>query len=805
MSYKDPVCGMEVTEQAEAGRYEYQGTTYHFCSVSCLKKFKADPEKFLASQKLFVPVPYAMRKNDGTETVTIPIKGMTCAGCAITIENALRKLPGIDDVGVNLASENATIKFDQNRISLKQIKETIKAVGYEVPEEKKIEDASLKFWQKAKLRLFIVWLITIPLVVLMLLHMLFKIHIVYIDYIMLILGGLAVFVPGFHTLKAGANSIRHGSASMDVLIGIGTITALITGVLKIFNLPIENYAGIAGMIMAIHLTGRYIEAMSKGKASSAIKRLLQLSAKTVRILVNNQEQEIPIEQLKVNDIMVVRPGEKIPTDGEVIWGTSSVDESMVTGESLPVKKEIGDSVIGATINQNGLLHVRVTKIGNDTFLAQIIKLIEECQSSKVPIQEFADKVTAMFVPTIIIIAIVTFFIWLFFASYLRNILFWANSFLPWVNPSLGRISLAIFAGIAVLVIACPCALGLATPTALMVGSGISAEKGILFRSGEAIQTLQQVKALVFDKTGTITKGRPGVTDVVTTDNITEIELLTLAGSLESGSEHPLAKAVIESAQNHGVKIIKPTEFNALSGKGIIGKINDKNVVIGNKILFDELKIDYSIFNDKITELENEAKTVILIAYDNKFAGLIAIADTLKDDARSAIDELKKMGLSLIILTGDNERTAKAIGTKVGIEKIIANVLPQDKQKAVVELQKEYGMVAMVGDGINDAPALTQANVGIAIGTGTDIAIEASDVTLVSGSLIGVVTAIRLSRATFRKIKQNLFWAFFYNIIAIPLAILGLLHPVIAEIAMALSSINVVTNSLRLRKETRNYR
>lgn len=805
MLYKDPVCGMEVRESDEAGRSEYQGITYHFCSKYCLEKFQADPEKYLKSQNLFIALPDEMQKIKKTESITIPVKGMTCAGCVITVENALKKLPGIDKVGVNLASESATIEYDKSIINLKKIKETITAVGYEVPEEKELEDTSHKLWQKAKLRLITVWAITIPLIGLMLQHMVFNIHMPNIDYFLFIFGGLAVFVPGFNTLKAGVVSVKRGSASMDVLISIGTITALITGIFKIFGLPIENYAGIAGMIMAIHLTGRYIEARAKGKASQAIKKLMQLGTKTVRILVNNEEQEISPEQLKVNDIMVVRPGEKIPTDGEIVFGSSAVDESMVTGEYLPVDKKEGDAVIGATVNLSGLLYIRATKVGKDTFLAQIIKLVEECQSSKVPIQEFADKVTAKFVPIITILATATFFLWLFFATYLRNILFWANSFLPWVNPSLTPISLAIFASVAVLVIACPCALGLATPTALMVSLGIGAEKGILFRSGQAIQTLKAVKAIVFDKTGTITKGKPEITDIITNNNFTKNELLTIASSLESGSEHPLARAVIESAQNQGIKMITPTEFNALPGKGITGKIDGKKVIIGNKILFDELKIDYAIFNDNITELENEAKTVILVALEQKIVGLIAIADALKDDTLSALEELKKMGLSLIMLTGDNERTAQAVGKKVGIEKIVGNVLPADKQKAIIELQKEYGMVAMVGDGINDSPALTQANVGIALGTGTDIAIEASEVTLISGSLKGVVTAIKLSRATFNKIKQNLFWAFFYNIIALPLAIFGLLHPVIAEIAMALSSINVVTNSLRLRKEVKHER
>jgi Cu+-exporting ATPase len=647
--------------------------------------------------------------------------------------------------------------------------------------------------------LIVAWSITIPIIILMLLDMVFGVMIPHINLILTILGGLAVFIPGYNTLKAGFNSIKNRAASMDVLISMGTLVALVTGVLKIFRLPIENYAGIAGMIMAFHLTGRYIEAMSKGRASQAIQRLIQLGVKTVRIIIDDEKKEISIEQLKPGDVMLVRPGEKIPTDGEIISGISTIDESMVTGESLPVTKKVGDNVIGATINQQGLLRVKATKVGKDTFLAQIIKLVEECQGSKVPIQEFADKVTARFVPIIILIAMITFFVWLFISPALRSVLVWAHSFLPWVNPSLSPISLAVFAAVAVLVIACPCALGLATPTALMVGSGMGAEHGILFRSGEAIQTLRQVKAVVFDKTGTITKGRPEVTDIFSVNDFSKAEILEYAGSMESGSEHPLASAVVESAKARNLKTTTPKELNALSGKGIVGKIDEKRVVIGNKILFDELKIDYSQASKKITELENEAKTTILISINNKIAGVIAIADSIKDGSKQVLEELKNLGLDLIMLTGDNERTARAIANQTGIENIVANVLPADKQKAIENLQKEYGLVAMVGDGINDAPALTQANVGIAIGTGTDIAIESSDVTLISGSLKGIVTAIQLSKATFKKIKQNLFWAFFYNVIAVPLAILGLLHPLIAEIAMAVSSINVVTNSIRLKR------
>lgn len=799
--FKDPVCGMEITTDQEAGQFEYKGTTYHFCNTSCLEKFKADPEKFLGQPEFSIPQKMEEKKIGKTENITLPVGGMSCASCVLTIEKAVNSLPGVANISVNFAVEKAVIDYDKKVTGLEDIKNIIRSVGYEVKDEKEgLEDRTEIIWQKAKSKLYIAWAITIPIIILMVLEMIFGIMIPYFHWFMVLLGASVVLIPGFETLKAGFNSVRHGSASMDVLIGMGTMAALLTGVLKLINIPIENYAGIAGMIMAFHLTGRYFEAMSKGKASQAIQRLIKLGAKTARIIVDQKEKEIPVEQLKVDDIMVIRPGEKIPTDGEVVDGRSSIDESMATGESLPVKKRIRDSVIGATINQQGLLKIRATKIGKDTFLAQVIKLVEECQGSKIPIQKFADQVTARFVPVVLIISVITFFGWLIFTPALVKILSWAQGFLPWINPSLTAFSLAIFAAVAVLVIACPCALGLATPTALMVGSGLGAEKGILFRSGEAIQTLKDVKAIVFDKTGTITKGRPEVTDIITTQGFDENDILKYAGSLESGSEHPLASAVVESTKARGIGIITPREFEAVSGKGVTGQVDEKEIVIGNIKLFKEQGIKYLFMVEKITELENEAKTPILIAVNQKLAGVIAIADSLKEDSKEALIDLKAMGLSLIMLTGDNERTAKSIARKVGLDKVVANVLPADKQKEIEKLQKEHGTVAMVGDGINDAPALSQANVGIAIGTGTDIAIESADVTLVRGNLSSVVTAIKLSKSTFKKIKQNLFWAFFYNVVAIPLAILGLLHPVIAEIAMATSSINVVTNSLRLRRE-----
>ncbi len=654
--------------------------------------------------------------------------------------------------------------------------------------------------RQAQKRIFWSWVFTIPIMVWMIPEMLtgsaWPSRLIF-DLGLIILATPVIFIMGLAILKSAWKSVKHFSANMDVLIAMGTLVSYFAGIASLFS-PIANYAGIAAMIMAIHLTGKYIEAKAKGRASQAIKKLLELGAKTARILVNDQEQEVAIEQIKPGDIMVVKPGEKIPTDGIITKGESAIDESMATGESMPKNKTIGAAVIGATINQQGLLQVKATNIGKDTFLAQVIKMVAECQGSKVPIQEFADKVTSYFVPTVIVIAVLTFLAWLFFPKPLANILFWADSFIPWVNPNLGVISLAIMATVAVLVIACPCALGLATPTALMVGSGIGAENGILIREGAAIQTLKDIHTIVFDKTGTITKGQPEVTDIVSF-GINEKEILRLAASAESGSEHSLGQAIVKSAEEQGIKIIAPENFTAITGQGVTANIEGKKVLVGTRKLMTGIELSSAIENS-LSKLENEAKTAMLVAQDKQIIGIVAVADTVKDDSIAAIAELERMGLETAILTGDNERTANAIAKKVGISRVLAEVLPDQKVAEIQRLQKQVGMVAMVGDGINDAPALTQANVGIAIGTGTDIAIEASDVTLVSGELSAVVRAIKLSRATFRKIRQNLYWAYGYNTLAIPIAILGLLHPIIAEIAMAVSSISVVTNANLLRKK-----
>ena len=736
----------------------------------------------------------------GKQDVALNIGGMTCAACAQTIEKALKKTKGVTKAHVNLATEKANITFDPSVISLEEIGVVIDGTGYQVLGTEEVDREEQKM-QDARKRMVWTWRLTVPIVLWMLPEMIlgkaWPSRLVF-DIGMVLLATPVLFWLGWPTLRSAVKSVIHGSSNMDVLITLGTSAAYATGLAKILGSPIASYAGISAMIMSFHLTGRYVETKAKGKASQAIRKLLELGAKTARILVDGEEREVPIENVQTGDIMIVRPGEKIPTDGEVVEGESSVDESMATGESMPVRKKENDEVIGATVNQQGLLKVKATKVGKDTFLSQVVKMVEECQGSKVPIQEFADKVTAYFVPTVLGIAALTFIFWLILPGPMGAVGSWAQSFIPWVNLELGVITLAIFATVAVLVIACPCALGLATPTALMVGSGIGAENGILIREGAAIQTLKDVHTIVFDKTGTITKGEPTVTDITPAKGWTADDVLRSAASVEIGSEHPLGQAIVKKAAEKEIEVIPLKDFQAIAGKGVQGSLNGKVVSVGSRRLLEDLD-NVEWVEGELSRLEHEAKTAMLVAEDGKVAGIVAVADTLKDDSAQAIRELEAMGLETAMITGDNRRTAEAIASKVGISHVLAEVLPDGKVAAIKELQEKVGLVAMVGDGINDAPALTQANVGIAIGTGTDIAIEASDVTLVSGQLSAVVSAIKLSRATFRKIRQNLYWAFGYNVLAIPLAILGLLHPVIAEIAMAGSSVSVVTNANRLRK------
>ena len=636
-----------------------------------------------------------------------------------------------------------------------------------------VEDSEIKNWKR---KLILSWIFTIPIVVLMLFERLFKIVIIEMPYdsiLILVLAFPVVFIFGWPTIKAGIRGLFTFYFNMDSLISLGTIIAYLTGVV-FFTGIVQNYSGVAAMIMAFFTTGKYVEAKARGRASQEIRKLLELGAKNALVLRDKKEIEIPVSEIMIGDIMIVKPGEKIPTDGIVVKGESSVDESMVTGESLPVEKLKGSNVIGATINQDGILYIKATKIGKDTFLAHIIELVEEAQGTKIPIQKLADKITSIFVPVILVLTVLTFITWIIF---------------------IGDISKSLGVAIAVLVIACPCALGLATPTALMVSSGMGAKKGILIRKGEAIQTMKEVKIIVFDKTGTITKGKPEVTDIKS--NVKEKDLMEITASLEKLSEHPIARAIVDKANLKNYK--KVSGFKVLRGRGVEGKIGKNLIVIGNQTLMNERKINLGELKDYIEKYEDEGKSTMIVSVNKKVIGVIAVADALKHDSVGAIERLNKQGYRTVMITGDNERTARAIARQVGIKEVIANVLPEHKARKVEELQNE-GMVAFIGDGINDAPALKQSNVGIAIGTGTDIAIEAGDIVLANGSLEGVVQAINLSKATFRKIKQNLFWAFAYNVIAIPLAMGGFLHPVIAEIAMALSSITVVTNANLLRRK-----
>ncbi len=690
-----------------------------------------------------------------------------------------------------------------------QLVQAVRAAGYDVLDLEALareeEDEEARRMRQARRRMLLAWALTLPIILWMLPEMLWGIvwpsHLV-LESGMIVLALPVLFVAGRQTYTSAWRSLLHGNANMDVLISMGTLASLLTGPVALITLLLEghpriaNYAGVAAMIMAFHLTGRYVEASAKGRASQAIRRLLQLGAKTAHILVGEVERGVPIEAVQVGDVMIVRPGERIPTDGIILEGESALDESMVTGESMPVNKGPGDEVIGATINQDGLLKVRATRVGRDTFLAQVIRLVEQAQGTKVPIQAFADRVTARFVPVVIGIALLTLVAWLLWAPFLKQVGAWSH--LPWVDPMMDRVTLAVYAAVAVLVIACPCALGLATPTAIMVGSGLGAQNGILIRSGEAVQVLKALQVIVFDKTGTLTRGRPEVTDVAAPDGREE-EVLRWAASAELGSEHPLGRAVVERARSLGLSLGEPADFQARRGRGVEARVDGHAVLVGSARFLEESGVDLTALRETAGRWEGEGKTVMWAAVDGRLLGTIAVADTLKDDAVLAIAELERLGIQTAMLTGDNRRTATAIARQCGISRVLAEVLPEGKVDEIRRLQAEGKRVGMVGDGINDAPALTQADVGIAIGSGTDIAIEAADITLVRGDLSGVVRAVNLSRATFRKIVQNLFWAFFYNVVMIPLAVLGLMHPVLAEIAMATSSITVVSNANLLRR------
>ncbi|MDD3012734.1 MAG: copper-translocating P-type ATPase, partial [Candidatus Gastranaerophilales bacterium] len=688
----------------------------------------------------------------------------------------------------------ASIKYIPEKISSAEIKDIITKAGY-TPKDLTFASQANAFEKEQlayniqKTKFTITLIFTIPIVIISM----FMPELAYRNWILLILTA-SVFIVGGRQFYTGAyKAFKNRSANMNTLIAIGTGAAFIysfaaTVIPDLFSSighqPVVYYDASA-VIITLILIGRMLEAKAKGKTSEAIKKLLGLQPKTSRVIRNGEEQDIPTEELKVGDIIIVRPGEKIPVDGEIIEGTSSIDESVITGESLPKDKKTGDKVIGATINKTGSFKYKAEKVGKDTVLYQIIKLVQEAQGSKVPIQRLADNISSYFVPTVMIIAVLTFILWFDLA------------------PNNIRLSYALINFVSVLIIACPCALGLATPTAIMVGTGKGAENGILIKSGESLETAHKINTVVLDKTGTITKGEPEVTDVIT--NLDPMDLLYLAASAEKSSEHSLGAAIVRKAQQKNIELIYPNEFTAVSGYGIEAVVDDLKILIGNQRMFEDRSININSFTKQTDILYKQGKTAVFVSINNKIEGIIGIADTIKPDSAQAIKELKNMGLEVIMLTGDNKNTAETIAKQAGIRRFVSDVLPQDKVKIVKQIQNEGKIVAMVGDGINDAPALAQANVGIAIGSGADIAIESSDITLMRSSLLSVVSAIKLSKKTISNIKQNLFFAFIYNTLGIPIAaglfypVFGiLLNPVFAAFAMALSSVSVVTNSLRLR-------
>lgn len=742
----------------------------------------------------------------GVYELTVP--GMGSDHCAGIVSKTLNRLDGIEAVTTNIANHKVHVTIIADGPDGDALKRAVEGAGYDVARVTTQADANPdhqaedeeQYLKQAVRRLWIAAVPTTLIMLLMMPHMFWQPIPGYLAIVAVLAFPVVFLYGGAATHKASWRSLKNGTFNMDVLISMGSLPPFIIGLVG-FVYPMTSFVEMAATIMTFHLVGRYLEAKAKGKASQAIRRLLTLGAKTARVERDGEEIEIPVKELVPGDIMVVRPGDKVPTDGEVVDGESHLDESIATGESIPVYKSTGDTVIGATINKEGRLRVKATRVGGDTFLAQVVKLIDEAQGSRVPIQEFADRMTGRFVPLVLVIALGSLLVWLFAADSLRPILEWGAGFLPWVDPAAATPVLAILAAIAVLVIACPCALGLATPTALMVGSGIGAERGILIRSGEAIQTFKDIKVMVLDKTGTITRGEPKLTEIVAAPGVSEAELLELAAAVENASEHPIARAIVDGARERGVKPGEVSDFFSTGARGVSGVVSGQSVLIGNRLLLEENEVTgLDALDRELHELEGKGRTAVIVARDGQACGIVAVADTLKDESVAAIKAMHAHGLHVVMITGDNERAANAVAREVGIDEVRAGVLPEGKVDAIRELQKTYGNhVAMVGDGINDAPALKQANVGIAIGAGADVAIEAADVTLVRGELSGVVDAMVLSRATFRKIVENLLWASGYNAAAIPIAAVGLLHPMIGVVAMTASSLSVIGNSMLLRR------
>ncbi len=738
-----------------------------------------------------------------TEKEILAVRGMTCASCARRVETALSKTSGVTTAAVNLATEEATVVFDPGKVSADDLVAVIVRTGYEAarqqPEAAPEPDDDARRYANARRRLTLAWALTLPVGALMLVHMTHLVHVPGMTLWETLLALPVLAVAGFETLRHGLRAAARLSPTMDTLVSLGSIAAFITGPLQLCGLGVESYAAVAAMIMAFHLTGRFLETRARGRASSAVRALLELGAKTARVLRDGVEREIPIQEVAVGDRMVIRPGERIPTDGVVREGQSGVDESMATGEPLPVDKGPGDAVLGATINTSGALVVEATRVGQDTFLAQVARIVREAQGTKVPIQAFADNVTGIFTPIVLALALFTGAAWLVAPGALTAFTAQFAAWLPWALPeNASPLTLAVSAAISVLVIACPCAMGLATPTALMVGTGVGAARGILIRNGEAIQALSAARAIALDKTGTLTVGAPTVTRVIAT-GVDDRELLTTVAAVEHHSEHPISRALVAYADAQGLHPVSATAFRAVPGKGALGIVEGRSVYVGKPGWLREGNIDLAPLADALKDAEARGETVVAVAIDGRAAGLVGISDRIKPGAKEAVAALRALGLEPVLITGDHLAPAQAVAHELGIGRVRADVLPSGKRDAVADLQREFGAVAMVGDGINDAAALAQADAGIAINAGTDIAIESAGITLVRGDLQGLADGVALARATFRTIRQNLGWAFGYNVIAIPLAMLGLLHPLVAEAAMALSSLNVVGNSLRLRR------
>jgi len=743
-----------------------------------------------------VPLP-----ENKSEKMVISVGGMTCAACVRKVEKALAALDGVSEASVNLATEKATVLYRPGLLEKADFRKVIEDLGYEVrgfdeiladrerqARAEEIRRQKRKFVFSACLTAaafigsFPEWFPWWP-------------KVLREPTTLFILTTPVQFWAGWQFYRGFWSALKHRTSDMNTLIAVGTSAAYVystvvtffPGVFRAYGLKLGVYYDTAAMIITLILLGKLLEAIAKGHTSEAIKRLMGLRVKTARIIREGVELDIPVEEVRQGDWVVVRPGEKIPVDGIVREGNSAVDESMLTGESIPVEKSPGERVMGATINKTGSFKFEATKVGKETVLAQIIKLVEEAQGSKAPIQRLADRVASVFVPTVILIALATFAVWLIFGP----------------SPAF---TFALLNFVAVLIIACPCAMGLATPTAIMVGTGRGAENGILIKSGESLETVHRVKTIIFDKTGTLTQGKPEVTDVAASDGFKEEQVLSWAASVEKGSEHPLGEAIVHAAKEKGLQLSAVEAFEAIPGQGVKGRIDGRQLLLGNLRLMEENGVQVGGLRDRAERLAGEGKTPMIVALDGRAAGVVAVADTLKPNTLEAVEALHRMGLEVIMITGDNERTAKAVASQVGIDRVLAEVLPWDKSQQVKKLQEEGKVVAMVGDGINDAPALAQADVGIAIGTGTDVAMESSDITLITGDLRAVIAAIQLSRRTIRTIKQNLFWAFIYNILGIPIAagILYpfwgiLLNPMIASAAMAMSSVSVVSNSLRLKR------